>query len=160
MSKLRTPVMFEKAIAGLNEVFPLTLQDEVRQGLSAGILNRNPVSSNRPVEGRFARCNRQGGLLKEVDFSFINYQILEGSFTDESPEVTLTFLYNVCCVIVRYNKTVGSMGVFRSDNTFTLKYAQWYDELTYNFVHVGKKVYFFGEGDPVWTADYIAYGFY
>ena len=77
MPKLITPVQYEPSVDELNEIVPLYMGDEVQQAINLSVLNANPVSENRPVIGKLARCNQYGGLLKYNDKrSFDNYELI------------------------------------------------------------------------------------
>ncbi len=94
MRRLITPVQYDSTLAGLNEIRPLTLADEVKAGLSFPILNLNPVDNNQPAKGRFLRSDHQGSLLR--------------SLADDCPEVS-------------YEKKDIWL---ESDLTFTVSFAQ------------------------------------
>jgi len=92
MPKLLTPVQYEPALDGLNEVRPLQLADEVKIALNIPVFNVNPVGKNKPVVGKLARCNQQGALLesnKVFDLRNFEYQVKYTPF--ESGEFSVTF---------------------------------------------------------------------
>ncbi len=61
--KLITPVQYESGFDGLNEVRPLSLDDEVRCDLSIPFCNLQTVSRPEPADGRFLRCTDRGVLI-------------------------------------------------------------------------------------------------
>lgn len=55
--KLLTPVQYESVLGGLNKARPLSLSDEGRVILSSPVLNANPVSDKKSVQGKLLRSN-------------------------------------------------------------------------------------------------------
>lgn len=65
MPKLATPVLYEDALQQLNEIRPLKLADEVKQGFSLPVLCTNTPNAGKPAIGRLAQSNNRGSLIAE-----------------------------------------------------------------------------------------------
>ncbi|MBA7621477.1 hypothetical protein ES703_28839 [subsurface metagenome] len=75
----------------LNEVRPLQLADEVKSVISSPALNLNPISHGRPVTGKLARCNNQGGLSVNDNSGFENYEYIVTLFEGRPMPQKVTF---------------------------------------------------------------------
>lgn len=95
MRRLITPVQYEPAIGGLNEVRPLILSDEVKIALDIPILNTKPVSQERSAIGKMSRCTEQGGLLRSKLIGYENYQKITREFEEEEESQIVYFAQKV-----------------------------------------------------------------
>ena len=72
--KLLTPVTYEDTLDELNVVRPLVLVDEAKVELDVPILNRNPVSENRPAIGKLLKCDINGCALSSPNGVIDKYE--------------------------------------------------------------------------------------
>ncbi|GAH56483.1 unnamed protein product, partial [marine sediment metagenome] len=96
--KLATPVQYEPALEGLNDIRPLQLADENKIVLSCPVLCKNPPSTGKPTVGMFARSSQQGALLTANNKVCTAYEYIEQDFEYGLPNKVIHFSQKVSFV--------------------------------------------------------------
>ncbi|GAI19748.1 unnamed protein product [marine sediment metagenome] len=113
MQKLATPVQYEPALEGLNDIRPLQLADKSKVVIPYPVLCKNPPSTGKPAVGMFARCSQQGALLKSnnrryrfLEYEYRNYDYYRAkktiTFSQKVSLVLCTPFASVDAIIVRW----------------------------------------------------------
>lgn len=74
MIKLATPFGYEEKLSALAEALPLNLQDGAKGVIQLPLCDTQPAGSSPPAIGRFLRCNKSGGLLKDIIVGYTSYE--------------------------------------------------------------------------------------
>lgn len=121
MPKLATPVQYEPALEGLNDIRPLQLADEVKIVLPYPVLCKNPPSTGRPAIGKFVRCTQQGaGVIHRIN-SLTSYELLSQYFDQDNPEHCISFSQKVRCVFVKFGLGSNTRGGYWTDPTYLIE---------------------------------------
>ena len=160
MSKLLTPVHYENAIAGLNEVRPLGLSKEVEISLDYPVLNLNPADLLRPAIGKLLRSSQAGCALAD---SLANSKNVEGiAVTLRTGDVHehITFSQQVHFVITYTTSWIGFSTIYWTDPGYTREYKAIDKFSVTNLSFVGKDMYFKCGDVPTMFHTFSVYGFY
>lgn len=156
---LVTPVQYESAFDGLNEVRPLELADEVKVALDIPVLNANPVSSSRPAIGKLLRCNQRGGILqtpsnKYTYTGYLEYAYIAGvilhrfTFSEVTPFVICEDIYFSEPFGIRWTDSTGAIVLDSWPNgikrilPFYGKHL-WISKVGPNYVELTMRVHYF-----------------
>ncbi|GAI88583.1 unnamed protein product, partial [marine sediment metagenome] len=123
MPKLSTPVQYEPALEGLNDIRPLQLADESKVVVPYPVLCKNPPSKDRPAVGMFARCSQQGALLKSNNIATTDIDRTTEDFSEAAPLVHYPFTQKVSGVIAKYVNFYGTSGLWWCNSNGTIKYT-------------------------------------
>lgn len=117
MIKLATPILYENALNGLNQLRPLQLKDKSRLTLDYSVLCNNPVGINKPIIGRLARCTEQGAISKKVLQGFSTYELFSFILNGSNPQQHIGFSGYVKGVLICcYNAYLSShFGLYTDD---------------------------------------------
>ncbi len=160
MPKLATPVQYEPALEGLNDIRPLQLADESKVVIPYPVLCKNPPSKGRPAVGMFARCSQQGALLKNVSYKAVLPEYKYRNVTVYDMHTHFTFSSKVSYVIAIWKWLGGSPVLYWSDPTY-LYNLKTLSNLKYTFLpFIGTDIYFGGRGLGEWNVDLFVYSFY
>lgn len=99
MPKLATPVQYEPALEGLNDIRPLQLADKSKVVIPYPVLCKNPPSTGKPAVGMFARCSQQGALLKSKNTRYRYLEIQARTYDFYDGRKTITFSQKVSLVL-------------------------------------------------------------
>lgn len=161
MPKLATPVQYEPALEGLNDIRPLQLADEGKVVIPYPVLCKNPPSTGKPAVGMFARCSQQGALLKSVSNVYSAYEKIRLNFDVDNLEQVVEFSQRigfVLCVPIVHHR--GS-DLWWSEATYTAKFKKISQTAPTFLKFVGSDLYVLMElrnGIPTLTMDF--HGFY
>ena len=91
MRKLLTPAQYEPSLEGLNEIRPLELKDETSLNIPYPVLCENLPNERRQGIGKFARCTKDGALVKHRGNDVKIYQIVQDSI--DYPVTNMEFVF-------------------------------------------------------------------
>lgn len=160
MVKVATPILYESALDELNRVRPLYLGDRSRLSIDLPVLSKNPVGTGRPIIGKFARCDEQGALLKNVGNSFHNYTYDLEYLNSGNPTLTLIYSQKALGVVFRLIKTGVAYVFFFMDSTFTKALWTTGSSGSYYMPFKGYRMYLRGTGSGNWAWTVHIYRFY
>lgn len=161
MLKLATPVQYESSIEGLNDIRPLQLADEVKIVIPCPALCRSPVTKNKPVVGRLARCSQQGALLTELQKFYTNFEYIEQDFETGNSNKLIEFSQKVSCVQSKVIVVGLHDTAYWTDPTYIEQIMSIYDTQTVFLPFVGTNLYIIIHIlVPGFTTTYGFWGFY
>lgn len=131
--KMVTPVRLEDRLSGLQLPVPPELADDVKSSLDIPIFDSNPSSSSRPVRGKLARCNSQGGLLERSEKGFDNVVGHEEAISFGPDATTIDFGISIRRISIMADITFGSGDLFLTDSTYQKMWFTLTDEVWYSF---------------------------
>lgn len=160
MPRLATPVMYESALAGLNDIRPLELGDECRNAVSYPVGTSNPIDTDRPAIGKLVRCNEQGSLLRDIEKWAIHYEYIIRYSSVAVPLFHITFARRVKGVIVKYENVVSISSAYWCDVAGDIHYVRFTSTVFKFLPFVGRafNIHCVGMGD--WNGIIYLYGFY
>lgn len=160
MLKLITPIQYESALDGLNQVRPLSLADRGKITLDIPICNSNPVNAGRPALGKLLRCNQRGAILTNGRLGYDDYYYSTGSLSHATLTVKITFPTAVKGFIAKYAEALGTGYIARMDSTYTIQVGKL-SLNDYSYFNIrGRYVYLKGFGSIPFVFPYYVYGFY
>lgn len=160
MPKLATPIQYEPALEGLNDIRPLQLADESKIVIAHPVFCKNPPSAGKPAVGMFARCSQQGALLKSNNTWSDKIESHYLRIDDAYPIYFYTFAQKVYGIIAFWERTAGVAKGYWCDPSGTQKYIEL-STITYTFLpFVGTIIWFLGESILGWDAKVWFTGFY
>ncbi|MBA7474041.1 hypothetical protein ES707_09388 [subsurface metagenome] len=160
MPKLATPVQYESALEGLNDIRPLQLAEESKIVIPYPVLCKNPPSKGRPAVGKLARCSEQGALLKS------NILLLDKLYTffvhihEYNTLISVMFPNRVYGVAARYNQIEKASTTYWSSDTGVAHIDRLVADKYIFLPFIGKIIYFKGYGSVGWIASIDIRGLY
>lgn len=142
---LKTPVQFEPAFDGLNEVRPLKLADRVKINLDLPVCNVNPVSSSRRAAGKLLRCNNLGGMLKNSGHSFENVLYRDCQLFPGVPNSSLDVIEGCKGVSAIFTGGGGMTEVYWVDSPLHIFMVEIANEIMTWLPFTGSRMYFYGK---------------
>lgn len=160
MPKLATPVQYEPALEGLNDIRPLQLAEESKVVIPYPVLCQNPPSKDKPAVGKLARCSQQGALLKSEPVWADNYSEIRLDISEAVPNIHYAFPVRVQGVLASYLIFVGGGGINWCDKDFVIDYRSLVI-ISYRFLpFVGTDIYFMSDGYGGYELGLHLLGFY
>ena len=160
MGKLITPLHYESAIDGLNDVRPLALADEARQELSLPILNQAPVDKVSPASGKFLQSDNQGaGLIR--DFVECKNQVTQSiSLSNTGSLGNINFGRMIEFFTAHVVTHSQGSGVSFWDINYTRYWGFFNIPTVFYSIYHRPWLFFAGFGTTPWSMDLEVSGFY
>lgn len=158
--KILTPVMYEDSISGLNLVKPVSFGKIVNQDIDYGVLAERAAAAKDTPNGRWVRCNGNGGILTSSDFIAQDEFIFTAIAIYGSPSLWyFDFGRVVEWVLLRLFNWVSGSYVVWVDNSGILELGTYQSNVPYCVPFRGQIMYFYLYA-PLPPMSLSLYGFY